>query len=89
MPKYSDDAISRAKTEALEWLEGNADGYPRSWEQERKEDARRGYVLYDEDWEAPPIAAYEVLEREGVVIRIGAVTVKGQERIHFRLTENK
>lgn len=84
MREYSAEAVERAKSGALDWLEGNGDGYPRSWEQETANNARRDYELYD-DFEAPPIAGYEALEREGLVERLGPVTKSGQERIHFRL----
>lgn len=81
---YSENAVERARTGALEWLEDNADGYPRTWEQEALHDIRRGYVIYD-DFEAPPIAGYEALEREGVATRLETVVHSGEERVHFRL----
>lgn len=80
---YPDDAIERAKIEAAEWLEGNADGYPRSRHQEKLNTERRGYDVYDEI-EAPPITGYEALEREGRATRMETVNHGGQERIHFR-----
>jgi hypothetical protein len=52
--------------------------------QEIADDTRRGYIMYD-DFEAPPIAGYEELEREGVAARHGVVAKDGQERIHFHL----
>lgn len=82
--RYDDDAIARARQGALEWLEGNRDGYPRSWEQEKLNDKRRGYIMYDED-EAPPIAGYDALERENIADRLGEVKERGETRVHFRL----
>jgi hypothetical protein len=81
--KYSDEAVSRAREAALDWLEGRQDGYPRSWAQEVLNEAQRGYELYD-DFEAPPIAGYESLERDGLVVRGESVIHRGQERIHFK-----
>jgi hypothetical protein len=81
---YPEDAIAQAKGGAMEWLEGNIDGYPRSWQQEEANQSKRDYPLYDE-FEAPPIAGYEALEREGIVTRLETVVRQGQERIHFRL----
>ncbi len=82
--KYPTEAISRARSGALEWLQNNADGFPRSWAQEARNDARRGYVMYDA-FEAPPIAGYDVLERDGLAERLETVDWGGQERVHFRL----
>lgn len=84
---YPPNAVDRAKNGALEWLKENADGYPRSWEQEDFRTVQRGHELYD-DFEAPPIAGYEVLEREGRVTRLGVVgdRDRGDERVHFRAT---
>lgn len=84
LDSYSEDAIERAKYDAVQWLEGQPDGYPRSWQQELLDDQRRDYIMYD-DFEAPPIAGYEALEREGIVTRVGIVIKSGQERVHFRL----
>lgn len=84
LKSYSAEAIERARQSAIEWLEGAQNGYPRSWEQEAANDARRGYVLYDE-LEAPPIAGYDALEREGLVLRVGEVVRDGETRVHFRL----
>jgi hypothetical protein len=82
--KYTDSAIERARDGAMEWLREEPDAYPRSWLQEERETTRRGYDIYD-DWEAPPIAGYEALEREGIVTRLEtAVRADGQERVHFR-----
>lgn len=83
--QYTELAIDRSKDDALEWLQGNTDGYPRSWKQEELHDTRRGYKMYQEDWEAPPIAGYEALEREGVANRLETVIRRGEERVHFRL----
>lgn len=82
----SDSAVERARDGALEWLQGNGDGYPRSWGQEESNDKIRGYTLYDDDL-APPIAGYEALEREGRVVRMETVNCRGEERIHFRLVK--
>lgn len=82
--RYPKNAIERARDGALEWLRGNADGYPRSFEQEMLHDKRRGYVMY-EDFEAPPIVGYEALEREGIAIRMETSITRSQERVHFRL----
>lgn len=84
LEKYPDEAIARARLGALDWLVSERNGYPLSWEQERANDERRGYVMYD-DFEAPPIAGYEALEREGRVTRVGIVKKDGQERVHFAL----
>jgi hypothetical protein len=71
--------------EALNWLEGNYDGYPRTWAQEHKNTKRRGCELYD-DFSAPPIAGYERLEKLGKAVRGGVVIdSSGQERVHFVL----
>lgn len=83
MRKYLAEAVERARDGALDWLQGNGDGYPRSWAQEIANQARRDYELYD-DFEAPPIAGYEALEVEGRVLRIETVLVRGQERVHFK-----
>jgi hypothetical protein len=86
MKKYPEMAIERAKDGALEWLQGEGDGYPMSWaEIERREKRYGGNPMYD-DWEAPPIAGYEVLEREGRAVRMETIIREdGQERVHFRL----
>jgi hypothetical protein len=84
LDSYSDNAMERAKDDAIQWLTGDPDGYPRSWRQELLDDERRGYIMYD-GFEAPPIAGYEILEREGIVIRMEVVVKSGQERVHFRL----
>lgn len=81
--QYSAEQIAAARDDALDWLTGNGTGCPRSWAQIAKDDARRGYVIYDD--EAPPIAGYDALEREGVVERDGLVSVRGEERVRFRL----
>lgn len=82
---YPPNAIDRARDGALEWLRENTDGYPRSWEQEDLLTARRGYEMYD-DFEAPPIAGYEALERERMASRLELVgnRERGDERVHFR-----
>jgi len=82
---YSRVAAHRAADDALDWLQENKDGYPRSWQQEDADDVRRGYCLYD-DFEAPPIAGYEMLESEGKVVRLETVSRDdGLERVHFWL----
>ena len=88
MLKYSQDAIEQAKQDAAEWLEDNANGYPRSWsEVEAREEKEQ---MYDPEWHAPPIARYEALEKEGKVVRIGPVRhPHGDERIHFKLVVTK
>lgn len=78
-------AVDRARHGALEWLTAEQDGYPRSWAQEDQDDRRRGYQMYEDDWEAPPIAGYEALEREGLAVRAETVVHQGCERIHFKL----
>lgn len=83
--KYSASAIERARDGALEWLGDEGDGYPRSWGQETAGNERRGYVMYDDyDFEAPPIAGYEALERDGLVGRLETVMRSGEERIRFK-----
>lgn len=80
--KYGQAAVDRAESSAEEWLSENDVGAPRSWEQEAKDAARRGYEMYD--LEAPPIAGYEALEAKGLVVRGDRVTGRaGQERIRF------
>jgi hypothetical protein len=87
MREYPKDAVERAKDEALEWLTEHTDGYPLSWEQEERENKRRGYEMYD-DFEAPPIAGYEALERDGIVVRLERVVRSAdQERVHFRMAQ--
>lgn len=77
MKQYSEEEISRSKYEALAWIVGNGEGFPRSWDEEAKKDIPN---------EIPAIIGYEVLEREGKVLRKGAVIKdSGQERIHFVL----
>lgn len=66
--EFTNGAVDRAKDGALEWLSGDPDGYPRSWEQEKLDGDR-----YEPDFEAPPIAGYEALEREGKVVRMETV----------------
>ncbi len=83
---YTKEAIARSRDGAEEWLEENGEGWPRSWAQEQARDERRGYALYEADWEAPPIAGYEALERDGLVVRVGLVRRGGEERVHFRRT---
>jgi hypothetical protein len=83
---YPQSAVDRAMDDALDWLKANKDGYPRSWEQVDVLASPRGYEMYD-DFEAPPIAGYEALEREGLVVRLETVGSLGcaNQRIHFRL----
>ena len=81
---YPADAIERARQDALDWLTGNGDGYPRSWHQEQLRDERWGEIIYDEH-EAPPILGYVALEADGLVERVGIVESRGEQRVHFRL----
>lgn len=81
---YPDKAVARARAGAKDWLRSEGDGYPRSWAQEEANITRRGYDLYD-DFEAPPIAGYEALEREGFVERCEVVEKDGIERVHFKV----
>lgn len=86
--KYTEDAVCRARIDALEWLKDHEDGWPRSWAQLAANDKQRGYEMYDDyDFEAPVIAGYESLERDGVVTRHESAVRDGQERIHFRRTD--
>ena len=82
---YPPEAVAVAECGALEWLEGNKVGFPRSWAQEAADIRRRGYDLYDE-YEAPPIAGYEALEAKGLVVR-GGISKLGCERVRFDLKE--
>jgi hypothetical protein len=82
---FSDRAVERAKDDALDWLEAVPNGYPRSWAQIEADETRRDYYLYDADC-PPPILGYEALESVGVVERVGMVSRRGVERVHFRLT---
>lgn len=84
MREYPADAIERAKSGALEWLQDNTDGYPRSTAQENQHTKRRGYEIYD-DFKAPPILGYEALEKDGAVVRLELVYLSGEERVHFKL----
>jgi hypothetical protein len=85
---YPQIAVDRAMNDALDWLKDNRGGYPRSWEQIDVLTSQRGYEIYD-DFDAPPIAGYEALERKGLVTRLETVGNResGSERIHFRLKE--
>jgi hypothetical protein len=87
MREYPESAIERAMYNAENWLSDNADGYPRSWAQEEANTKYRGYDLYD-DFEAPPIAGYEALERAGKVSRLETATACEQERVHFRRVDD-
>lgn len=85
MREYQAGAIDRAKAQAMQWLEANGEGFPRSREQEDKRTAHLGYEMYD-DWEAPPIIGYEALEADGCVTRKETVKRKdGEERVRFVL----
>lgn len=88
LKEYPKEAIDHARQGALDWLATETDGYPRSWEQETARDAEAGRTLYD-DFEAPPIAGYEQLEREGLVVRLETGVWHGQERVHFRLANSR
>lgn len=83
-PEFSEWQLRREREDALEWLIEEGDGYPRSWDQERKlaEYFKRGFE------NCPAIAGYEALEAEGLVERLEIVIRQdGQERVHFRLTD--
>lgn len=81
--KFTPHAIERAKGNAMDWLEDNEDGFPRSWAEEEKRDVRWPDFYHPDD-EAPVIAGYEALEREGKVVRVGPQVRTGEERIHFK-----
>ena len=81
--KYTVDAISRSKDGAMEWLDSHEEGFPRTWNQEQADDERRGYVMYESDWEAPPIVGYEELVRDGFAKRLHDVVRGTQVRAHF------
>ena len=86
--RYTENEIAAARQDALDWLYGRIDAYPRSHDQLASDEERRGYDIYDiydDVDECPAIYGYEQLEREGIVERVGVVNVQGQERIHFRL----
>jgi hypothetical protein len=88
---FSPKQIARARQDALDWLNGRTDGYPRSREQEEKLSAERGYEMHnpdDEYDEAPTITGYEALEAEEIVERVGVVMKDSQERVHFRLRQH-
>ena len=85
--RFEPIAIERAKADAQDWLEGNGEGFPRSWaEEENREALAPGF--YDVEFAAPTIAGYEALEAEGAVVRIGArLGDGGEERVHFKRVE--
>lgn len=84
--RYSDEAIARAREGAANWLLEIGDGYPRSWEAEAAGEARRGYAIYEPDFEAPPIAGYESLEADGYAVCVGNSS-RNRDRKHYRITE--
>jgi hypothetical protein len=84
---YSSGAIKRARDDALEWLAGNGVGHPRSWAQEAENEVRCGGRMYDDEYQAPPIAGYEALEGEGLVTRGLPVIARGEERETFTLVK--
>jgi hypothetical protein len=76
--------IERAKLDVQDWLDGNDEGFPRSWAEEEKREARSP-GFWDLVFAAPSIAGYEALEVEGSVVRIGArFGDGGEERVHFK-----
>lgn len=81
---YSADALSRSRKDAWDWLLGtHGEGFPRTWEQEAALAARRGADHDPSD--APAIAGYEALEREGRVERREVVDAAGEQRVRFVL----
>lgn len=76
---YCAEAIGRARDDALEWLDGHTDGYPRA-KATMAEDDRHGY----DQFQASPIYGYEALEAEGIVVRLDDLDVRGERRSHFR-----
>lgn len=81
---FPPEEVATSAEDALSWLVGSGDGYPRTWETEFQNDNRRGYVAFVDS--APAIVGYEALERDGVAVRIGEVNDgRGQRRVHFRL----
>lgn len=84
--QYNEGVLQRARDAALEWLT-HADGFPRSWKQVRINELRTG-DYYDES-EAPAIAGYECLEREGLAVRLETSFHGDEERVHFRLAKAK
>lgn len=77
------EQVAFARDNALEWLQDNGFGHPRTWAEEDRSALRRPYDMWDDD--APTIAGYEALEREGLAVR-GEVTNKnGHERVRFDL----
>ncbi len=85
---YPAEAIERAAEDAREWLRYHAAGYPRTWAAVVADDRRRGYRVYD-DFQAPPIAGYEHLEKLGHVVRGDVIPDQRAEyeRVEFRRTE--
>jgi hypothetical protein len=84
---YTADAIDRAQVGAQDWLLTHDEGFPRTWDQENADNARRGYELYERDFEAPPIAGYEALASAGICEFVGVLQHGTQVRAHFRLTD--
>lgn len=83
-PTFSGWQLRRERDGALEWLIQEGDGYPCSWDEERRQalEMRPGGEC------CPAIAGYEALEAEGLVERLETATREdGQERVHFRLTD--
>lgn len=84
---YNELAIGRSEQSARDWLADHDEGFPRSWHCESANSQRRGGELYERDFEAPPIAGYEVLEAAGLVVRGEAMIIRSEERIRFTLTD--
>ena len=81
--KFTANDVQFARDDALEWLAGSGNGYPRSWAEEIRRHAAMGLEL---DM-CPTIAGYNALEAEGLCERVGVRFYRGQERVHFRITE--
>jgi hypothetical protein len=85
---YAAGGVERAARDALDWLGESRYGYPRTWAAIDLRDAETGVNGYD-DFEAPPIAGYEWLERQGLVARghVHPNEDPRNERVEFHLTE--
>lgn len=75
-------AIARAAEGAKNWLIESDEGFPHSWEHWKRRGDAALLDAYDREFEAPPIAGYEALERDGYVERIE----RRDDRIMFRIT---
>ena len=83
---YTEEAVKRSQDNAEDWFGFNDEGWPRSWEEEAAQTERRGYENYKLNWEAPPIAGYEVLEAKGYVVRVEGEPLH-KNRLYFKITE--